>query len=568
MPRRKDADFLTDYIGYEELTHRLHCWARDHKAFVRLSSLAKTEAGRDVWMIEIGRDPDRPRPAVCIDGNMHSAELLGTNAALHIAHALIELHADKAGARDRVPRPLREAALHGLYYIIPRVSPDGADEVLTVGRLSRSAPRRRPQRGGGPRWIRGDIDGDGRIRQIRMRHPAGELVQLPSHPHVLVPRTIQDEGPFFKVFPEGCIEDFDGSTVPFPHTLSDNDSDFNRNFPFDWSGGHDGAGHFPGWEPETRALIEFATRCPHIFAWLNLHTFGGIFIRPPFSESAHEVAREDLLVYEQAAGLIAQYTGMPTVAAFEDMTARPSQPMTGTLAAWAYGERGCLAWAVELWDLFAAVGLEKRRPYYRNYAIQQRDEIGALAQWDTRENGARVFAAWRPFVHPQLGEVEIGGIDPVRGLINPPEKEIARICRDLASLAIALPALAPRLETRIAATPITGNLTKITLVAANSGYLPTYVTAASLQQPWNQGLQVRFEASGCVLHSGAPVTQAGHVRGWGRGAHEEGNAPFFQKSQGVQDLTMSWVVEGSGEIQIEIGCPRTGWSTHKISVGG
>jgi len=30
--------------------------------------------------------------------------------------------------------------------------------------------------------------------------------------------------------------------------------------------------------------------------------------------------------------------------------------MTGTLANWAYHERGCVAFAVELWDLFAAAG--------------------------------------------------------------------------------------------------------------------------------------------------------------------------------------------------------------------
>jgi len=129
---------------------------------------------------------------------------------------------------------------------------------------------------------------------------------------------------------------------------------------------------------DTRALIEFGTRSPHIFAWLNLHTFGGIFIRPPFSNAASEVDREDLLFYEYAAALASQYTGMPTVSAFEDMT--PNRPMTGTLAAWAYGERGCLAWAVELWDLFAAVGLHKRTPFFRSYAAQQRREIGALAE--------------------------------------------------------------------------------------------------------------------------------------------------------------------------------------------
>jgi hypothetical protein len=560
------AGFLEDYIGYAALTRTLQCWASEHSEFVRLSSIGKSEHGRDVWMLEIGTDPDRLRPAICIDGNMHSAELLGSNVALAIVQSLIDLHRGVPAVRDRFASPMLDAVVHGLYYIIPRVSPDGAEEVLTAGRLSRSAPRRRERRGAPPHWVRSDVDGDGCIRQMRLKHPAGELVQHPDRPHVLVPRTIQDEGPFFKVFPEGHIESFDGLGVPFPHTLSDNDTDFNRNFPFDWSRELDGAGHFPGSEPETRALIEFATRSPHIFAWLNLHTFGGIFIRPPFSETGQQVEPADLLVYEHTAALIARETGMPTVSAFDDMTPVASRPMTGTLAAWAYGERGCLAWAVELWDLFAAAGLDKRRPYYRNYAIQERDEIAALVDWDQRENSGRTFAPWRPFVHSQLGAVELGGVDPVRGLLNPPEKEIAPVAQGLSTVAIALASFAPRVEAHISSEPIAQSLTKIRLVATNRGYLPTFITAVSRAQPWNGGLQVRFRHSGCNLVSGQAAADIGHLPGWGRGADEESNAPFFQKSQGIHDVAMTWVVEGAGQVEIEIGAPRTGWSVHKLNI--
>jgi Zinc carboxypeptidase len=560
-----DALFLKDYVRYDELTRTLEGWARDHPEFIHLSSLAKTEYGRDIWLLEVGKDPDRHRPAICIDGNMHSAELLGTNAALCIAQELVHLHCGQREVCDRWPRSIQESALEGLYYIIPCVTPDGAEEVLTAGRISRSAPRRHAHPNA-PHWIRSDVDGDGRIRQIRMRHPAGEFVEHPDCPHVLVPRTVQDAGPFFKVFPEGNIEGFNGRNVPFAHTLSDNDSDFNRNFPYDWSSDHDGAGSFPGWEPETRALIEFGARSPHIFAWLNLHTFGGIFIRPPFSSSANEVDREDLLVYDYAATLAAQYTGMATVSAFEDMTPVASQPMTGTLAAWAYGERGCLAWAVELWDLFAAAGLQKRQPFFHSYAAQQRKEIAALAEWDARENGERVFSPWRAFVHPQLKDVEIGGIDPVRGFINPPEKEIAPISGGLASFAIALTCLGPRLKSYVTAEIISEKLTRIDLLATNDGYLPTYVSATSRSRPWNRGLQARFRTSGCTLVSGPPSADLGHLRGWGRGADEEANAPFFQKSQAIQDIGLTWVVQGTGQVEIEIGAPRVGWQTHKVAV--
>jgi len=561
-----EPSFFNRYLGYEDLTRILEGWARAYPDYVRLRSLTKTEGGRDFWLAEIGRQPDRLRPAICIDGNIHSTELLSTNVALAIAYRLIELHQGRYEGAS-LPRAVREAALDGLYYVMPRVSPDGAEDVFTVGGVSRSVPRHRSKENAPAHWVRRDMDGDGKIRQLRLKHPAGEFVKHPEFAHVLVPRAIGDEGPYFKVFPEGFVQGYDGVSVPFPHTLSDNDSDFNRNLPHDWSGKSSGAGHFPGWEPETNAIIEFASAAPHIFAWLNLHTFGGVFIRPPFSDPTHEVAREDLKIYAYATELAAAHTGMATIGALEDMTPEPAKPMFGTLPAWAYNERGCLAWAIELWDLFAAAGLSKRSPFYLNYAIQDRSEIAALVQWDLQKNGERVFAPWRPFRHPQLGDVEIGGIDAIHGFINPPETEIGPICRALSSFAVALMSLRPHLDSCVAVAPITSTLTKIDLHATNSGYLPTYVMEASLARPWNSGLRVAIKTSGCTLVSGQSSTEVGHLSGWGRGLDEEINAPFFQKSQGVHDIARTWIVEGQGEVQIKIGAPRVGWCHHTVAVG-
>src|SRR5262249_22126705 len=159
-----------------------------------------------------------------------------------------------------------------------------------------------------------------------------------------------------------------------------------------------------------------------------------------------------------------------------------TQPMRGTLAAWAYGERGCLSWAVELWDLFAAARLSKRKPFFRNYAIQKREEWSLLVEWDAAQNGRRIFNAWRPFSHPQLGDVEIGGIDPVYGLLNPPEKMITPICAGLSSFALMLASLAPRLKIGISTRPISPRFTELHLSAINTGYLPTYITVNSLRR--------------------------------------------------------------------------------------
>jgi zinc carboxypeptidase len=551
--------FARNYLTHAEVTELVQDWGRRFPEFVRVRSIAKSLDGRDVWLLEIGKNPDEVRPAVWIDGNIHAAELLGSNVALYIARTLIELHSGSNALDKVIPEGIREAAKRGLFYLVPRISPDGAEEAVTAGRVSRSAPRDRRSRTHTPRWVRSDIDKDGSIRQIRIQHPAGEFVRHPDHPDVLVAREIGDAGPFFKVFPEGHVENFDGTRVPFPSTFSDNDSDFNRAFPSAWTSAVEGAGHSPAMDPETRAIVDFATASPQIFAWINLHTFGGVFIRPPFTGNDGTLNRDDLLRYQYLAGVGETHTGMRTVSAFDEITPDQAKPMTGTLASWAYGERGCYSWAVELWDVFADAGLPERKPFFRNYAIESREQVSALVKWDRKRNGGRVFAGWRPFSHPQLGSVEVGGIDPIRGFWNPPEGDIAGIASRMAKFVLAMASAAPNLDLALKTEQLGDGLRRIRLLVTNTGFLPTYVTAGSRDRSWNSPIQLTAKPSNCRLVAGPASTTLDHMAGWGRGKDEESDGPFFQKSGAIVDTSVTWIVEGSGTLEIEAGSPRLGW---------
>ena len=82
---------------------------------------------------------------------------------------------------------------------------------------------------------------------------------LPNHPDMMVPRLPEDPPPYYKLYPEGRIANFDGRRIPDPYFLSDNQYDFNRNFPYQWAPEPEqvGAGDYPGSAPETRAVIQF-----------------------------------------------------------------------------------------------------------------------------------------------------------------------------------------------------------------------------------------------------------------------------------------------------------------------
>src|SRR6187455_1465005 len=84
--------FRQGYLDDTQLTKQLQVWHDAYPHLVRLTSLAKTPEGRDVWLLTIGPDPDRIRPAVWADGNLHAAELAGSSVALSIAEDALRAH--------------------------------------------------------------------------------------------------------------------------------------------------------------------------------------------------------------------------------------------------------------------------------------------------------------------------------------------------------------------------------------------------------------------------------------------------------------------------------------------
>ena len=63
--------------------------------------------------------------------------------------------------------------------------------------------------------------------------------------------------------------------------------------------------------------------------------------------------------------------------------------------------------------------------------------------------------------------------------------------------------------------------------------------------------------------SGPPRLSIPDLSGWGRGASHENNGPFFPASAGFRRHDAEWIVAGEGEICIEIGSPRLGYTILK-----
>ncbi|HEY6037707.1 MAG TPA: M14 family zinc carboxypeptidase, partial [Kofleriaceae bacterium] len=192
--------FRDAYLDHDHLTRQLRAWCDAFPHLARMTSLAKTPEGRDVWLLTVGPEPDRVRPAAWADGNVHAGELAGSSVALAIAEDALRLHVEPSTVD--LPPAIADRLRDILFYVVPRITPDGADHVLRTGRIVRSVPRDARVDRGTPRWIPGDVDGDGLALAMRVVDPTGELVDAPGFPGLLVERTLEDRGPFYKVYPE------------------------------------------------------------------------------------------------------------------------------------------------------------------------------------------------------------------------------------------------------------------------------------------------------------------------------------------------------------------------------
>src|SRR3989442_5512375 len=130
-----------------------------------------------------------------------------------------------------------------------------------------------------------DADGDGRVLDMRVEDPNGAWKPHPELPRLLVRRDPIDgpeDGPFYRLLPEGRIENYDGVTIKIPPPLEG--LDLNRNFPAEWAPEHEqrGAGPFPGSEPEVRAMLQAVTERPNITGHIAYPTFSGRHL-PPYA---------------------------------------------------------------------------------------------------------------------------------------------------------------------------------------------------------------------------------------------------------------------------------------------
>ena len=393
-----------------------------------------------------------------------------------IDHVLSEYGSDAA---------VTELIDHAALYVVPVVNPDGRAISLDTPENHRWNIRPFDEDGDGqededpPE----DVDGDGRILDLRVQDPRGPWKASPDEPRAMVRRGRGDrQGPFYQIISEGIDNDGDGEF----NEDRIGGIDLNRNFPANWSAAQFGSGPFPLSEPESWALVNYITARPNIAAIHTYHTSGGLILRfPTLADQPEDFPAEDIADYRAIAQDGVRETGYANYAGDKQPIIDLMSPGHGVFNDWASREFGVIAITTEMWsNAFGGDPAERFR-------------------WNDEVLGGTGFINWKPVEDPallatarqllvssgslaadgapanpgQVGEViaEIGGWDRF-SVSNPPAAMIAAELQRNTQWLLTFAAKLPRVAiVEATAQPVGGveGLFAIQASIANVGWMPT-----------------------------------------------------------------------------------------------
>ncbi|MGB7337762.1 MAG: M14 family metallopeptidase [Phototrophicaceae bacterium] len=555
------------YYRYDELTALLNAFAEEYPHLVKIESIGKSYEGRDVWVatvtnFETGNPEDKA--ALWVDGNIHATEVSPTTACFYLLNKLTSEY----GSNDDVTRVLDTRT----YYICPRVNPDGAEWALAdKPKLIRSSTRPYPYDDEPlPQGLTTeDIDGDGRMLMMRMRDDNGQWKKHPDEPRLMVRRDpIEIGGEYYRILPEGSIEDYDGATIS-PKPIKEN-LDLNRNFPAHWrqESEQQGAGKYPTSEPEVRNIVDFIMQHNNICGALTYHTWSGVLLRPYGTKADDDMPAEDLWVYKKIGDKGTELTKYPSISVFHDFKYHPKEVITGVFDDWLYDHYGLYAWTVEIWSPQSQAGIEEYKyiDWYREHDIA--DDLKML-KWSDDVLEGKGYIEWYDYEHPQLGAVELGGWDMMYCWRNPPpallEKEIA----PFSDWMIWYGLIFPELEIyQVDVTPIGGDNYQVRMVVQNTGWLPSYISKQALEKKVVRGVIAEIDLPDtATLKTGKQREMLSQLEG--RNGTASSATPWSISPSTSDRVKVEWIVHApdGGEITLTARHDRAGKVSTTIELG-
>jgi hypothetical protein len=381
------------FYTYREMEAFLQEAAESYPSLVSLESLGQTPENREVYVVRVNDSqtgPDGQKPAYYVQGGIHAQEGAGVTVALTVLRTLL------------TNPESRELLRRVTFYLVPCLNPDGSNYAVEHRAEVRSRLQRVDHANG---VVPADVDGDGLILQMRIQDPAGDMTEDPEDPRLMVRRNSDEmDGPFYRLYTEGIVEHYDGGDlVPGVRNI-----DFNRNWGVGWKTLPQSSA-YPNSEPEVRAVCEFLTQHPNIFAGVDLHCGTNAIIRPPEPEG-FAISDADRQLVEEIGRTAESLTGFPLMNIGDyGPTWRKPVVLPGNFNGWAYHGLGISCYVVELGNGFNNAGITAAEYFAADATTRERTFMRRVIAYHDA-NGSVLFRPWRVVEHPQLGTVEVGGL--------------------------------------------------------------------------------------------------------------------------------------------------------------
>ena len=420
-----------------------------------------------------------------------------------------------------------------------------------------------------------DLDGDGMVLSMRVRAPApatrlkATWCDDPDWPGLMrTPDAAKGEAATWALLIEGRDDDGDGR---FNEDGRGGEAgggiDLDRQWPASWPEFEDGAGSRPLQTSETRSL---ATWCLAQERLVGVLVFGRHDTLTAIPEPGkmevsgnvpQGIAEPDKWIWELLGARFKDVSGI---------TESPRADLRGSFVLWASSHLGLLSMGTPIW-----VRPDLVKPERRGESVATEQPSGeATARADTPAEGASQepkgpeaktdeakwlryfgeraakgdapgFVAWKPFEHPQLGTVEIGGFVP-GARATAPASELPRLIAQQIAFIGECASLLPRLSEKAWATRLAPGLWRIDARLVNEGRLPTR-TSMGAKAKWRSPTLMTLEVEASTLLSGRRVHRVETI---GPG--------------GVADA--SWTVRAAdgGTLKVSVSDPT--WGVRSIEV--
>jgi len=499
------------YYTNEALETVLLDWTARYPDLVRLQTIGTSYEKRPLWLLILTNQatgPDLEKPAVWLDANIHATEITGTTTILAIVDAILSGYGQVAQST----RLLDTCT----YYVMPRVNPDGAALALAEKpRYVRSGVRPYPWDEQLDGLYEEDIDGDGRILQMRIPDPSGDWKVSSLDSRLMEKRgPAEYGGQYYRLLPEGKIKNYDGALIeiaPDPAGL-----DFNRNFPFEWRPENEqsGAGPYPASEPEIRALADFISNHRNINLAITYHTFSRVILRPFSTRPDDDMETDDLWVMKKIGAIGAEITGYRCVSTFHNFKYHPKEVTSGAFDDWMYDHFGAYTYTIELWDLPTEAGIKDRK-FIEWFREHPHEEDIQILKWADEKVGPQAYVDWYPFDHPQLGPLELGGWHNMYTWSNPPQAFLAAEAARNVPFALILGDLLPHLQIKtLEVTALGDDRYRLVIVVENDGYLPSYTSQQAKNRKAVRPVRIELDLpEGVQLLTGKSRVELSHLEG-------------------------------------------------------